>query len=200
MENHQNVTATEAVEIVEDLKKKYKIDEKRIYATGFSMGAGKTWDCATQYPEVFAGIMPASALFPVYRSFFGEPVGNINKTVPVPVFYSGGELSHVPELPRQADTALERIVYVAEVNKVKKPFNTVDFNHQEAWENPFWGLNGDRKDEIFDPSRGSTLTVQYYDSEDGVCRTAFASVSGQVHECRHHSIENAWKFISQFSR
>ena len=40
----------------------------------------------------------------------------------------------------------------------------------------------------------------YYDSEDGVCRTAFASISEQVHECRHHTNENAWKFISQFTR
>ena len=200
VENHQNVTATEAVEIVKDLEKKYNIDAHRIYATGFSMGAGKTWDCATQHPEVFAGVMPASALFGVYKSFFGAPVGYINKTVQIPVFYSGGELSHVPELPRQADSALERVVYVAEVNRLKKHFADVDFSRQESWENPLWGLNGDRKEEIFDPSRGSTLTVQYYDSEDGVCRTAFASVSGQVHECRHHSIENAWKFISQFSR
>ena len=35
-------------------------------------------------------------------------------------------------------------------------------------------------------------------SEDGVCRTALASVSGQVHECRQHTNENAWKFLSQF--
>ena len=63
-----------------------------------------------------------------------------------------------------------------------------------------WGLSGDRTEKVYDPSRGSTLTIQYYDSEDGVCRTAFASVSGQVHECRKHSIENAWKFISRFTR
>jgi hypothetical protein len=40
--------------------------------------------------------------------------------------------------------------------------------------------------------------VNYYASDDGVCRTAFASVSGQMHECRHHTCENAWKFISRF--
>ena len=45
VENHQNVTATEAVEVIEALKKRYPIDERRIYATGFSMGSGKTWDC-----------------------------------------------------------------------------------------------------------------------------------------------------------
>ena len=123
-----------------------------------------------------------------------------NRTVPVPVFYSGGEQSHLPELPFQAETCLERVQYVAEVNRLRKPFGGVSFARKDGWEDPVWGVPGDRVEKIFDPSRGSTLTVHYYDSEDGVCRTAFASVSGQIHECRHHSCENAWKFISQFRR
>ncbi len=201
VENHQFVTATEALEVIEALKKRYSIDEHRIYATGFSMGSGKTWDIFQEYPEVLAGAMPVSALFPVYTSFFGAPVSErLNKTVPVPVFYSGGEKSHVPELPRQADSALERVQYVAEVNRLKKKFGSVSFEKKEEWENPLWGLSGDRTEKVYDPSRGSTLTIEYYDSEDGVCRTAFASVSEQVHECRKHSIENAWKFISRFTR
>ena len=201
IENHQFVTATEAVQVIGELKKRYRIDEHRIYATGFSMGSGKTWDLWQQYPEILAGAMPVSALFPVYTSFFGEPVSErLNKTIPVPVFYSGGEKSHVPELPRQAPTALERIQYVAEVNRLKKPFDTVSFEAKDSWENPLWGLSGDRMEQVYDPTRDSTLTIQYYDSEDGICRTAFASVSEQVHECRKHSIENAWKFISKFTR
>ena len=61
-------------------------------------------------------------------------------------------------------------------------------------------MKPDRVEKIKDESRGSTLTIRYYDSEDGVCRTAFASISEQVHECRQHTNEAAWKFISQFSR
>ena len=201
VENHQFVTANEAVQIVEALKECYPIDPHRIYATGFSMGSGKTWDLYEEYPEVFAGLMPVSALFPVYTSFFGgPPKEKLNKTVPVPVFYSGGEESHLPELPFQDATALERVQYVAEVNKLKKNAASLSFEQKAAWEDKIYGLPGDRVEKVFDPSRGSTLTIRYYDSEDGVCRTAFASVSGQVHECRHHSIENAWKFISQFKR
>ncbi len=201
IENHQNVMATEAIEVIEGLKKRYNIDEHRIYATGFSMGSGKTWDCFQEYPDVFAGLMPASALFPVYTTFFGTPVTDrLNKTVPVPVFYSGGEESHLPELAKHAPTALERVQYVAEVNKLKKDFSQVDFEKKDSWENPIWGLSGDRVEKIPDPSRGSVLTVHYFDSEDGVCRTAFASVSGQVHEYRKHSGENAWLFVSQFKR
>ena len=201
VENHLDVTATEAVDLIEELKKRYRIDEHRIYATGFSMGSGKSWDCFQEYPEVFAGIMPASALFPVYTTFYGTPVTDrLNKTVPVPVFYSGGEESPLPELPFQTETALERVQYVAEVNRLKKDFSQLAFEKKEGWEDRIWGIPGDRTETIPDPSRGSILTVHYYDSEDGVCRTAFASVSGQQHECRQHSCENAWKFISRFTR
>ena len=201
VENHQHVTATEVMELLEGLKQRYPIDAHRIYATGFSMGSGKTWDLYQEYPEVFAGLMPASALFPVYTTFFGEPVTErLNRTVPVPVFYSGGECSHLPELPCHAATCLERVQYVARVNRLTAPLDTVSFGEKAGWADPIWGLSGDRVEKVADPARGSTLTIHYFNSEDGVCRTAFASVSGQVHECRQHSCENAWLFISQFRR
>lgn len=200
IENHQNVTATEVVEIIDDLKKKYKIDEHRIYASGFSMGSGKTWDMFQEYPELFAGVAPASALFPVRNNMFGKSLEDgINTTVPVPIFYSGGEKSHLPELPFQAESGLERIQYAAGVNKLKTKFE-VKFENKDNWENPIYGISGDRVEKLYDESRDAYLTVNYYDSEDGVCRTAFASVSNQIHECREHTNETAWKFISQFTR
>jgi len=201
IENHQDVTATEAMEVLETLKKRYNIDTHRIYATGFSMGSGKTWDLFQEYPETFAGVMPASALFPVYTTFWGAPAKeNLNKTVSLPVFYSGGEKSHLPELPCHTDTALERVVYVAEVNKLKKKFDGIKFEDKDNWANKIWGAEPDKVEKVPDPSRGSILTVNYYESEDGVVRTAFASIDNQIHECREHTNENAWKFISQFTR
>ncbi len=200
LDNHIIVPAAEVVQLVDDLKTKYNIDEKRIYASGFSMGSGKTWDLYKEYPELFAGLAPHSALFPVKDSSLAQSHGpRFNREVPVPVFYSGGELSPLPELPCQEETCLERIQYVAQVNRLKKPFD-VSFDDRENWEDPIWGVKADRVEKIPDETRGSVLTVNYYDSEDGICRTAFASVSGQIHECRQHSCENAWKFISQFTR
>ncbi len=201
VENHMDVTATEVMELLEDLKKKYPIDEKRIYAGGFSMGSGKTWDLFQEYPQVFAGLAPCSALFPIKENPFGMSYGDegLNMDVPVPVFYSGGEASPLPELPSQAQTCLDRVQYLAEVNKLKCRFD-VKFEEKESWAEPFYGIAGEKVEEIPDESRGSILTVNYYESEDGVVRTALARVSGQQHECRHHSCENAWKFISQFTR
>ena len=136
----EELLTEEAAQVIEHLKQKYPVDENRIYATGFSMGSGKTWDMFQEYPEIFAGLAPHSALFPVRNNPFSPDLGDrLNETVAVPMFYSGGELSHLPELPFQAEQGLERIQYAA-------------------------------------------------------------SVSGQVHECRHHTCEQAWKFISQFKK
>ncbi|MBR1861490.1 MAG: hypothetical protein IJ796_06495 [Lachnospiraceae bacterium] len=52
------------------------IDEKRIYATGFSMGSGKTWDLYQEYPGSFAGFMPCSALFPIKENPYGLSLGD----------------------------------------------------------------------------------------------------------------------------
>ncbi len=198
IENHQHVTATEVMEILENLKKRYHIDEHRIYATGFSMGSGKTWDLFQEYPSVFAGLAPASALFPMKDNPFAQSHGEyLNRTIPVPMFYSGGENSPVAELPFQSEDALERIQYAAQVNQCKAKFN-LKYEDKEHWQDPIWGVSGDRVEKIYDDIRDSYLTINYFDSEDGVCRTAFANISGQVHECRHHTCENAWKFISQF--
>ena len=188
------------MDVIADLKKKYNIDEKRIYATGFSMGSGKTWDLYQEYPESFAGFMPCSALFPIKENPWGLSLGDpkLNMTVAKPVFYSGGEDSPLPELPSQAQTCLDRVQYVAGVNKLKVKFD-VDFEKKDSWEDKFYGIPAEKTEKVYNESRDSYLTERFYESEDGVCRTVFASVSGQQHECRQHSCENAWKFVSQFS-
>lgn len=201
LDNHQFVPASEVVQVIEHLKQRYNIDDKRIYATGFSMGSGKTWNMIEQYPEVFAGFAPASALFPPRGGFGSSPDGvKINETVSVPIFYSGGEDSFLAELPCQAQSAVERIQYSAKLNKLKKNFDHISHDNKDNWEDPIWGVPGERVEKLYDEARDSTLTIHYYDSEDGVCRTALASISGQVHEFRRHTCENAWKFISQFKK
>lgn len=200
VENHLDVPAKEVMELLGHLKKTYKIDEKRMYATGFSMGSGKTWDMYQEYPEVFAGLMPCSALFPVKENWFGKSLKDgINETVPVPVFYSGGEKSPLPELPFHAETCLDRFQYVASTNKLKTKID-VTFADKDNWKDPLWGVSGDRVEKFYDETRDTYLTANYFDSEDGVCRTVFAGVGNQQHECRHHSCECAWKFISQFTK
>lgn len=200
LENHLNSTATEMVELIDRLAARYNIDRSRIYASGFSMGGCKSWDLYQEYPGIFAGLAPMDATFEVGLNSYGRPAPKeINRDVPVPIFYSGGELTPLPELPFQAEKCWDRMRYVFDVNKIKTPYS-VTFEDRDNWDDKIWGISGDRVDKIYDSSRDSYLTLNYFDSTDGVCRTVFTSVSGQGHECRRHTCEQAWLFLSKFRR
>lgn len=205
VENHLNSTATEMMELLDILKKQYSIDETRIYATGFSMGGCKSWDLYQEYPDVFAGLAPMDATFDVGCNLYGKTSiglkgsGTINQDILVPIFYIGGEITPLPELPFQAEKCRDRMEYVFKVNKCSTPYN-VKFEDRNNWKDKIWGISGDEIRKFEDKVRNSILTLNYFKSDDGKIYTAFGSVSGQGHECRYHSCEHAWLFLSQFTR
>ena len=199
-ENHLNSTATESMELLEHLLGKYNIDKTAIYSTGFSMGGCKTWDLYQEYPETFAGMAPMDATFDVGFNLYGQKLSKeYNQDITVPVFYAGGEATPLPELPFQEQKCLDRMAYVLRVNKCTSDYN-VSLSDKDNWANPIWGIDGNRVEKIYDESRQSTLTIQYFDSAPGQCYSAFASISDQGHECRYHTCEYAWRFISRFRR
>ena len=200
VENHLNSSATEMVELVEKLKLKYPIDETRIYATGFSMGGIKTWDIIQEYPKLIAAAAPMDATVDIGENvYFRKIEKEVNTTVPVPIFYAGGEVTPLPELPFQAQKCLNRMKYALELNNCTAEYN-VTLEDKDNWKNKIWGIDGDETEKSYDESRDATLTIQKFFSKDGVCRTIFASISGQGHDCREHTCEHAWQFMSKFSR
>ena len=204
VENHLNSTATEMIELLEILKKKYKIDTTRIYVTGFSMGGCKSWDMVQEYPQVIAAAAPMDATFDVGCNVYGNKVeAGINTTIPVPIFYAGGEVTPLPELPCQAQKCLDRMSYVLWLNNAtaaQRYDDEVVLENKENWENKIWGINGDEVEQLYDESRDATLTMQKFRSTDGRVLSVFASISGQGHDCREHTCEQAWQFMSHFHR
>jgi predicted peptidase len=45
-------------ELLQSIKKKYKIIEKKVYLTGLSMGGYGTWALSLRYPDEFAALVP----------------------------------------------------------------------------------------------------------------------------------------------
>ena len=78
--------------------------------------------------------------------------------------------------------------------------NEVKLENKDSWENKIWGINGDEVEQSYDESRDATLTMQKFRSTDGRILSVFASISGQGHDCREHTCEHAWQFMSQFTR
>lgn len=200
IENHINSTATEMVELVEHLKKIYPIDEKRIYASGFSMGGIKTWDLIQEYPDLLAAAAPMDATVDIGENvYFQKTNKEVNKSVPVPVFYAAGEVTPLDELPFQAQKCVNRMKYILELNNAQKVYD-VKLEEKDSWENKLWGINGDEYEEDFDPSRNATLKMQKFKNKKGKITTIFASITDQGHDCREHTCEHAWNFMKQFTR
>jgi len=199
VEHHLNSTATETQALLEHIKQLYPVDTEQIYASGFSMGGCKSWDMCQEYPKVFAGIAPMSATYEVGLNVFGQDAGPINRDTVVPTFYVGGELTPLPELPFQAQKCIDRVGYIFDINNVIANYD-VTLEEKDSWSNPIYGIDGDAVYKINDPARGSVLTLNLFESNNGCCYTVFGSVDNQGHEVRHHSCENAWKFLSNFRR
>ena len=199
--HYPNVTPTELVELLEQLKAEYAIDETKIYASGFSMGGCKSWDLFEQYPQVFAGLAPMDATNDLGKDSYGNPVENMNQDLLTPVFYVGGVDSPLPEMPFQAPKCIDRVAYTFDVNKVSTEYN-VTMEGIADWANPIWGISGDLTYEVTDQKTflDSTLEVNLFASEDGKYYTAFADATNQSHEVYARNSWAAWDFLSQFSR
>jgi len=60
------------LEVLEEVKKNYKIDENRVYLTGHSMGGHGVWHIGLSHPDLFAAIAPSAGwtTIQLYAPFF----------------------------------------------------------------------------------------------------------------------------------
>lgn len=79
--------------ILSSLKKKWPVDENRIYATGHSNGAIFTYLLWSTHPDLFAAVAPSSA-----------PKGRIELTKPLPTFHIAGEQDRIAPFALQQAT------------------------------------------------------------------------------------------------
>ena len=90
------------IELMNALQKEFKIDSKRIYVTGQSMGGFGTWSAITQYPDRFAAAVPICG--------GGEP-NEAAKAKDVPIWAFHGTADNVvpASYTRQMITALHAV-------------------------------------------------------------------------------------------
>jgi len=200
VENHLNSTASEMVELVEHLKKLYNIDSTRIYATGFSMGGIKTWDIIQEYPKLIAAAAPMDATVDIGENvYFGKINKPVNTSISVPIFYAAGEQTPLAELPYQEQKCVNRMAYALKLNGAAKEYK-VKLEDKANWQNKLWGIDGDYTSFVIDPVRKGKLTFNFFTRNDGKCWNVFAGIDNQGHECRPHTCEYAWRYMSIFTR
>ncbi len=96
------------IPLIDDIIENYKVDRRRIYLTGMSLGGSGTWYWAAQHPEKFAAIAPLCG--------YGNPA-TAEKLRNVPIWTFHGE----------KDRAVPISVTAAMVEAVRKTGGTVKF-------------------------------------------------------------------------
>lgn len=84
---------TFVIELIEELKRTYKVDTNRIYLTGHSMGGYGTWSIGGHYADLFAAVNPNSGGVFVSRDGKHIQPGMLPnfKNVPVYCFHADGD-------------------------------------------------------------------------------------------------------------
>ena len=204
VDRHVERKSGDMIELLEILLEEYPaIDKTRVYASGFSMGAVKTWNLGANFPQYFAAIAPMGAGFvPEELDIFNLKKSNLEaieelEVLPytLPVFYVGGAWSPLPEIPSQptpnsVDAAL---AFYFKMNKVDQSYK-YDAQADETWgASPFKSYT--LQNELLDRK----YAVSLYRSEDDQIYTALVATE-KSHLIYDMDAWIAWDFISQFRR
>jgi predicted peptidase len=93
-----------AVAMLDEVMKEYKVDPKRQYLTGLSMGGFGTWSLAAEYPDRWAAIVPICG---GVRDKPDEVAKKI-KDIPCWCFHGGADPTVKPEKSREMIEALKK--------------------------------------------------------------------------------------------
>lgn len=87
------------LQLISSLQKEYRIDQRRQYVTGLSMGGYGTWDLITRHPEMWAAAAPVCA---------GGDEATADKIAKVPVWAFHGDKDTVVK-PHRSRNMIEAI-------------------------------------------------------------------------------------------
>lgn len=186
VDRHDLYDADELMEFMEYLYAQYaSLDESRMYVSGFSLGAYKTCNLLSAYPDRFAAAAPLSS------------VGSLasGEDLLTPFFYTGGESSLLAELP-SSSLAVESVF----TNFIEALCERNGAQVPAASDENAWGLDFDLTETVTSSDGQHTMTKGYIYSEDGSCYTVLGSTANLGHVMISFHAEQAWAFMRQFSR
>ncbi len=198
VQDHNSYTSDDMAELVKGIEKKYPaIDKSRVYASGFSMGSVKSWNCGLKHSDVFTGIAPFDAGYSeeaVTNTGYAPIKIPANANI-VPVFYVGGTHSFAPEIP-QADP----INMNAAVEAFFKIDGVTDNYKYKEKADKIWGYKPDNTYIVPNGEYANCpLHVSEFKSTDGNTYISLGYID-KGHETMAVEAWQAWKFLSQFSR
>lgn len=122
--NSETEDLSAVIELISDLQKHHKLDKKRVYIMGLSMGGMGTFEALSRHPKLFA------AAIPICGGGDTTQVGNFAKQVPLWIFHGADDSVVHADYSRSMVKAIE-----AAGGKVKyTEYPKVNHN---SWDNAF---------------------------------------------------------------
>ena len=201
VDQHYAYTSGEIIEVLDQLIAESPwIDTTRIYATGFSMGGGKTWNLAVRYSDRLAGVIPTAAgWMGEGAEGFGAPMDEslIRAGILMPTFYIAGGISPLAEFPAAEPTNVNSVIAA-----LWKMNNLGDYAFDPDCGSR-WGAAPDSTEALDNYDNVGViqqLVIDRYVSPDGNVYTCLATDRNMAHNQSPRNAWIAWEFISRFSR
>lgn len=151
--NEHTWPATLVNEVLEYVKKTYRVDATRVYVTGVSLGAAGAWDFAAAYPTKVAALNPNSGKAEVSKAC-------LVKDIPVWVFHGGSDPLVPNSFPVNMVNAIKACSPAA---KYKPRLNLLIAREHEGWNELYTGQLGmDIYNWFLKFKKGSTANVTPY--------------------------------------
>jgi len=173
------------------------IDKTRVYASGMSMGAMKTWLLGMKCTDYFAAIAPFGGVTSPDVVMAGDQV--------IPVHLAVGRASTMKELPMPEGTEDERggpagtninEFYAALLARNKV---TDSYVFDSAASTPF-GIEPSYSYETEHSNGYYIMHHNFYENADGNVYTVLCETENLGHECFPFEAQEAWKFLQCFSK
>jgi dienelactone hydrolase len=196
--NYGDWPSTYVKEVIDYVKTYLRIDERRIYLTGLSLGGGGTWWTAQDYPELFAAIAPvcgsrntlskacllASENLPVW-AFHGDADGTVPLSRSVNMVNAINACTPTPD-PLAKISIYPGVGHSAWVNAYKTD-HTVHNPNVYEWITSFTNtinhgnsipIANAGADKIINLPNGVTLTASATDSDGTISAYDWEQISG----------------------
>ena len=163
------------------------LDPSRVYATGFSMGAAKTWDMISTaaYAAKIAAISPWSYL---------TAPGSAQTSVIVPTYYTQGWWDTTVNWPTSNTSG--------QANRIRQLFvmNNIGAYTYDRNVHYYWGVLGDINETQDAKSWKGDINIHTFYSEDGEIYTKLVDASNFGHGISGDFGPMAWEFMKNFVR
>lgn len=201
MDQHGSYSSAEVVEVLDQiLAERSYLDPTRVYAGGFSMGGGKTWNLGLKFTSRLAGIIPTAA--GTMAEGYADYVECISPNAIIPTFYIAGGASPLAELPTEKPNNVNEVLgYLWTTNWLGE--YTRDPNSGSRFGQPYTSRLTIPYLETCDsiiPATQESLSIHTYPSVHGGVYTYLCINANKPHTITGSDAHVAWEYMRHFSR